>query len=137
VGLDPAGLGHDALAAGVRQMAGGTGADVVVETSGVADTLAVALRGLRPGGRIATAGLVVPGVQATLDASEIVRRCATIHGIHNYRPRHLVTALDFVVAHRDRLPLGELVDARFRLEEADQAFAAAASREALRPAIIP
>jgi hypothetical protein len=66
-----------------------------------------------------------------------VRRCVTIRGVHNYAPRHLLAALDFVRDQRDRLPLGELVDARFPLAETDAALTAAAERRALRPAVVP
>ena len=113
------------------------GADVVIETAGAATALAEGVRLLRPGGRAVTAGLVVPGSIATLDASEIVRRCATIRGVHNYAPRHLVAALDFVREHRHHLPLRELIDARFPLQAVDAALAAAAERRALRPAVLP
>jgi putative phosphonate catabolism associated alcohol dehydrogenase len=112
-------------------------ADVVIETAGAAGALVDGLSLLRPGGRLVTAGLVVPGSIVTLDASEIVHRCATIRGVHNYAPRHLVAALDFIQAHRDRLPFGNLVDARFPLEATDAALAAAAERRALRPAVVP
>jgi hypothetical protein len=73
---------------------------------------------------------------ATLDASEIVRRCATIRGVHNYAPRHLVAALEFVREQCGRLPLGELVDLRFEALDAALA-AAAAERRALRPVVVP
>ena len=113
------------------------GADVVIEAAGAPAALAESLQLLRPGGRLVTAGLVVPGSTVTFDASEIVRRCVTVQGVHNYAPRHLLTALEFVRAHRNRLPLGELVDARFPLAEVDAALGAAAERRALRPAVIP
>jgi putative phosphonate catabolism associated alcohol dehydrogenase len=135
-GLDAGALSPERLVAHVRERAGRGGADVVLETSGVAETLGGGLALLRTGGRLVTAGLVVPGARVTLDASEIVRRCVTIRGVHNYHPRHLVAALEFVVAHRARLPLGELVDARFPLEEVGAAFGAAVARQAVRPAIV-
>jgi threonine dehydrogenase-like Zn-dependent dehydrogenase len=112
-------------------------ADVVIETAGSAGALVDGLHLLRPGGRLVTAGLVVPGSIVTFDAIEIVRRCATIRVVHNDAPRHLVVALPFVQAHRDRLPFGDLVDARFPLEVADAAPAAAVERRALRPAVVP
>jgi len=135
--LDPTALDADALGAGVRAYAPRGGADVVIETCGVPVALPQGLSVLRVGGRLVTAGLVVPGAVVTLDASEIVRRCITMRGVHNYHPRHLVRALDFVTDYRDRLPLGALVDATFPLAEAEGAFVAAAERRALRPAVMP
>ena len=135
--LDPADLEPDGPARRTLDRSRRGGADVVIETAGVAAALADGLRLLRPGGRLVTAGLVVPGSIVTLDASEIVRRCATIRGVHNYAPHHLVAALDFVREQRGRLPLGALVDMRFPLEAVDAALVAAAERRALRPAVVP
>ncbi len=135
--LDRSDLPADGLVPWIREHNRRGGADVVIETAGAPTALSEGIRGLRPGGRLVTAGLVVPGAMATFDASDIVRRCVTIRGVHNYAPRHLLAALDFVRDQRDRLPLGELVDARFPLAETDAALAAAASRRALRPAIMP
>lgn len=135
--LDPTTLDAHALGAGVRAYAPRGGADVVIETCGVPVALPQGLSVLRVGGRLVTAGLVVPGATVTLDASEIVRRCIIMRGVHNYHPRHLVRALDFVTDHCDRLPLGALVDATFPLAAADGAFVAAAERRALRPAVVP
>jgi threonine dehydrogenase-like Zn-dependent dehydrogenase len=135
--VDPQLVDPDGLAMQVREHSRRGGADVVIETAGVAGALATGLRLLRPGGRIVTAGLVVPGSIVTLDGSEIVRRCATIRGVHNYAPHHLVAALAFVQAQRRRLPLRGLVDARFPLEATDAALAAAADRRAVRPAVVP
>ena len=135
--MDATGLKPGELAIGLRNRSRRGGADVAIETAGSPTTLADGLQALRPGGRFVTAGLVVPGSMATLDASEIVRRCATIRGVHNYAPRHLVAALEFVREQRGRLPLGELVDSRFPLEAADAALAAATERRALRPAVVP
>ena len=135
--LSPEHARADERATWIRERSRRGGADVVIETAGVAAALADGLRLLRPGGRFVTAGLVVPGSTVTLDASEIVRRCATIRGVHNYAPHHLIAALAFVQEQRHRLPLGELVDTRFPLEGTDSALIAAAERRALRPAIVP
>jgi putative phosphonate catabolism associated alcohol dehydrogenase len=135
--LDPERLGSPELAACVLDRCRRGGSDVVIETAGAAAALDDGLRLLRPGGRFVTAGLVLPGSIVTLDASEIVRRCVTIRGVHNYAPCHLIAALDFVREQRTRLPLGELVDTRFPLEATDAALIAAAERRALRPAVVP
>jgi len=133
----PEEIGTNALGATLHDYSRWGGADVVIETAGAAAVLADGLRLLRPGGRLVTAGLVVPGSLATFDASEIVRRCATIRGVHNYAPRHLVAALDFVREHHHRLPLADLVDMQVPLADVDAALAASAARRALRPAVVP
>lgn len=113
------------------------GADAVIEVCGLPEVLTQGLQMLRKGGRYTVAGIVFPSADVTLDANLIVSRCVTVRGVHNYRPRHLVQALDFVIASRDAVPLGDLVDARFRLEDADRAFRQAAERRVLRPAVVP
>ena len=64
-------------------------------------------------GRYTVAGFVNPNADVTIDANLLVRQCVTLRGIHNYHPRHLVQALDFVVANRSRFPFANIVDARF------------------------
>ena len=96
------------------------------------------LRLLRPGGRLVTAGLVVPGSIVTLrrqrdraplrhDPRRAQLRPPPPGGGPRLRPA--TSAAGF--------PLGELVDARFPLEAVDAALTAAAERRALRPAVAP
>ena len=60
-----------------------------------------------------------------------------MRGMHNYHPRHLIQALDFVMANRDRFPFTEIVDWKFTLNEVDAAFKKASERTVLRAAIVP
>ena len=92
---------------------------------------------LRIGGRYVIAGVVNPASMVTLDANLILRKYLTLTGVHNYHPRHLVQALEFVMANRTRYAFGELVDGRYALAEVGQAMADAASHRVLRAAIIP
>ena len=73
----------------------------------------------------------------TIDANVLVKRWITMRGIHNYHPRHLIQALDFVMTNRHRFPFKEIVDSKFALEDLDEAFRKAADRSVLRAAIIP
>lgn len=115
----------------------GAGADAVIEACGDASAIAAGLGWLRPGGRLVVAGTVNPGSNVTLDANAILRRCATIVGVHNYHPRHLEQALAFVVANRGRHPFDALVEGRYPLEAVGQAMADAAEHRVLRAAIVP
>ena len=63
-------------------------------------TRILGMRVLRKGGRYTLAGLVYPGADITLDANDLVRGLVTLRGVHNYHPRHLVQALDFVMANQ-------------------------------------
>jgi threonine dehydrogenase-like Zn-dependent dehydrogenase len=73
----------------------------------------------------------------TIDANVILKRWITLRGIHNYHPRHLIQALDFVMSHRARFPFAQIVDATFRLDQLDEAFRRAGERSVLRAAIVP
>ena len=72
-----------------------------------------------------------------IDANMLVRRWITMRGIHNYHPRHLIQALDFVMANRARFPFKDIVDAKFTLQDLDAAFRKASERAVLRAAIVP
>lgn len=113
------------------------GADVVMEVCGVAAVVPIGIRMLRTGGRYIIGGLVNPDDCFTIDGNEILRKLIVLQGVHNYHPRHLIQALDFVMANRERFPFRQLVDSRFGLDQLDQAFARAAERSVLRAAVIP
>jgi threonine dehydrogenase-like Zn-dependent dehydrogenase len=92
---------------------------------------------LRTGGRYVLGGMVNPDSDVTVDANLILRQWITLRGVHNYHPRHLLQALDFVLSNRGRFPFGELVDATFSLSELGAAFRQASERSVLRAAIVP
>jgi alcohol dehydrogenase len=121
----------------VRDNAPPDGADVVLEVCGVPSVVPVGIKMLRVGGRYTLAGFVSPNSEIRLDAHDLVRKWITLRGIHNYHPRHLIQALDFVMANRDRFPFKDIVDSKFRLDQLDEAFAKAANREVLRAAVVP
>lgn len=113
------------------------GADAVIEVCGSPDAIPAGLSALRTGGTYVIAGVVNPGSEVSLDANLVLRRMLTIQGVHNYHPRHLLQALDFVVANRSRFPFHDLVDGKYSLDEVGKAISDAAARRVLRAAIIP
>jgi putative phosphonate catabolism associated alcohol dehydrogenase len=121
----------------VRKLCRPDGADVVIEVCGVPDVIAQGLQMLRIGGRYVLGGLVNPDANVTIDANILVKRWITMRGIHNYHPRHLIQALDFVVANRKRFPFKDIVDAKFPLKDIDVAFRKASECSVLRAAIVP
>ncbi len=135
--IDVTGLESEALVERVRALSPPDGADVVLEVCGHASVIPQGVGMLRVGGRYVLGGLVNPGSDFTIDGNELVRKWITIKGNHNYHPRHLVQALDFVMANRGRFPFGEIVDARFPLDQLGEAFARAADRSVLRAAVVP
>ncbi len=137
VAIDIGKVQGEALIEQVRGVCPPDGADVGIEVCGVPAAVPLGLSLLRTGGRYVIGGLVNPGAELTLDGNELLRRYLTIKGVHNYHPRHLVQALDFVRGNRDRFPFAELVEATFPLDRLDDAFAAAADRSVLRAAVVP
>jgi putative phosphonate catabolism associated alcohol dehydrogenase len=134
--LDAA-LPADQLTAAVRAACRPDGADAAIEVTGNPAAIPQALPMLRAGGRYVLAGVVTPGAEASVDFNLVLRRCLSLRGVHNYHPRHLVQALDFVMSQRERYPFAELVDGRYPLERIDDAFADASACRVLRAAIIP
>ena len=135
--LDISTMDEAALVAEVRRLSPPDGPDAVIEVCGVASVIPAGLHMLRTGGRYVLGGLVSPGADFTADGNEILRKWITLKGVHNYHPRHLIQALDFVMANRDRFPFGEIVDSKFTLDQLDEAFAKASERTVLRAAIVP
>ena len=121
----------------VRGLCRPDGADAVIEVCGVPDVIPQGLQMLRTGGRYVLGGLVNPGANVTIDANMLVKRWVTMRGIHNYHPRHLIQALDFVMANRNRFPFKDIVDSKFALKDLDVAFKKASERTVLRAAIVP
>ena len=78
-----------------------------------------------------------PGSRFTLDGNDLIRKWITLRGIHNYHPRHLLQASDFVMSNRERFPFGEIVDSRFALDQVEVAFKRTSERTVLRAAIVP
>lgn len=112
--------------------------DVALELSGAAPAVRTCLDSLDVGGTAVLAGSVSPGPAVTLDPERTVRGLHTIVGVHNYAPRHLAAAVEFLAAEHARFPFAELVGGPWPLEELDAAFAAAgepgaAPRQAVRP----
>ncbi len=121
----------------VNSLSGGRGADVVIEVCGSPDVVPTGVKMLRVGGRYVLGGLVNPGSEFQVDGNDLIRKLITLRGVHNYHPRHLVQAVDFVTQQSSVYPFGELVDAVFPLEQINEAFAQAAQRSVLRAAIVP
>jgi len=135
--IDVTSMSEDELIAKVRTLCPPDGANVAIEVCGLASVVPTGIHMLGIGGRYIVAGLVNPDDEFTVDGNEILRKWITLKGVHNYHPRHLIQALDFVMANRERFPFKDLVDSRFSLDQLDEAFSKAADRSVLRAAIIP
>lgn len=83
--------------------------DVLLEFSGSSAALQNGLAALEIQGVAVLAGSVTPNGAIAVDPESVVRRQLSIHGVHNYEPRHLAAALDFLLQTRERFPWADLV----------------------------
>ncbi len=113
------------------------GADAVIEVCGYPEVIPAGIQMLRTGGHYVLGGVVNPDSFVNIDVNQILRKLITLRGVHNYHPRHLIEALDFVTVNRKRFPFHELVDGKYGLGEVAQAMQDAADRKVLRAAIVP
>jgi alcohol dehydrogenase len=137
VTLDPSAMDEAELVKRVREACRPDGADAVIEVCGYPEVIPAGLQFVRIGGRYTLGGVVNPNSFVRFDANVLLRKLITLRGVHNYHPRHLVQALDFVVANRERFPFRDLVDGKYGLNEVGQAMHDAAERKVLRAAIVP
>lgn len=125
-------VGPTELEATNNELTQGHGLDLVLDFTGATPAIQNAWPRLRIGGRIVLVGSVFPGPSLEIFPEQVVRRQLTIAGVHNYAPRHLVAAIDFLVAHQRHFPFAELVSAWHPLADAAAAFAAARASQAVR-----
>lgn len=135
--FDPSSMSEAGLVTKVKALCRPEGADAVIELCGHPEVIPAGIEYLRVGGRYVLGGLVNPDAFVRIDANRILRKLITLSGVHNYHPRHLIQALDFVHVNRKRFPFHDLVDGKYRLEDVGKAMQDAADRKVLRAAIIP
>lgn len=118
-----------------RSLTAGRGADQALELSGSSEAAKLSLEALRTGGRAVWAGAVSPVGSVAVEPEAVVRRCLTVTGVHNYTPRDLAAAVDFLATHHGRFPFAGLVSRAYSLGEVDEAFEFAESERPVRVAI--
>lgn len=106
----------------IRELTEGRGADLVLEMSGMNNSMELSLDLLRIGGKAVWIGAVFPQASLSIKGEQIVRNLLNIHGQHNYTPEDLYTAVEFIQSNQSRYPFIELVEKEFPLEKANEAF---------------
>ncbi|HWA97194.1 MAG TPA: alcohol dehydrogenase, partial [Pirellulales bacterium] len=86
----------------------------------------------RLGGVCVLAGAVFPGRAVQLEPERVVRSNWTLRGVHNYAPRNLHAAIEFLVEAKKRFAMESLVSKWLPLADADHAFARDASAQHYR-----
>lgn len=111
------------LADEVVETATGEVVDVSFELSGSSAGALACIDALAVGGTAVLAGTVAPVPAVGIDPEWVVRGWRTITGVHNYEPRHLGQAVEFLTVRGDHLPWEHLLGQRYRLGELSRAFA--------------
>ncbi|CAF4764339.1 unnamed protein product, partial [Rotaria sp. Silwood1] len=96
--------------------------DVVVEVCGVPNVVNDGLRLLKPGGLYLFVGMVHPHSQLNITGEQIIRKCLTIKGIHNYAPRHLDHAVQFLEKTIKKYPYEEVIGPTYDLSDLSRAM---------------
>lgn len=115
--------------------------DVALELSGAPGGVVACLAALDVGGTAVLAGSVAPAGAVPVDPEWLVRGWRTVTGVHNYEPRHLQQAVDFLAAGAHGLVWDEILGGPIAPEELAREFAAPSGNTlrtvvALRPGVI-
>jgi len=113
------------------------GVDVVIETSGTPSAMENGIQLLNIGGVCIWVGAVYTQRDLAINAEKIVRNILTIKGLHNYAPKDLATAIDFLSRNNHKYPFIDLVDREFPLAQLDQAFEVASKGADYRVGVHP
>jgi putative phosphonate catabolism associated alcohol dehydrogenase len=127
----------DEIGPAIHAATDGLCVDVALEISGANAGFETCWNGARVGGRIILLGAVFPSPAIPVTIEQIVRRNLTIHGVHNYAPRHLVQAVEFLENERQNYPLGNLVAEWFPLAQVEDAFRRASLPSSVRVGVVP
>ncbi len=129
---DPSGFADVAT-----ELVGAFGFDACIELSGHSSAVQSGLSRLRLGGTLVLVGSVFPGGAFTIDPERIVRRNLTIKGIHNYAPKHLTEAVEFLSTARHAFPFESLVSAWYPLAAIAKAFTQGSRPGIVRVGVCP
>lgn len=114
-----------------------TAFDIVLELSGAAAAVETAFQRAAVGGKVILVGSVKKTRPVTIDPESVIRRCLSIHGVHNYIAEDLRKGVEFLLAQGTQFPFESLVSESFCLDDVQQAVAAAADQSAVRVAVQP
>ena len=100
--------------------------DCIIEVCGHSDVVPEGLKLLKPGGAYIFAGMVHPNSKLDLTGEQLIRKCLTIKGVHNYEAVHLEKAVEFLKKTINLYPYSELVASKvYHLDQINEAIEAA------------
>lgn len=122
----------------VRERTGGRGADVVVDCSGVAETLPECLRLVRWGGTVIEAGAFVDmGAVAINPSADVCAKNVCVLGVGGETSTDYVPTMRTLARNLDVLPLRRFVTHKLPLEEVRQAIELSQTDAAMKVVIAP
>ena len=132
-------LGDEELVARIKELTDGWGTDLAVEVAGFAKVIPLGVKMLRTGGRYLLQGSIYPDDHFTLASHEVITKCLTIMGLHNYDSRYLGLAMDLVHRSQAKYPYQKLTGPRFPLtaKGVTEALESLEKHESTRPIVAP
>jgi NADPH:quinone reductase-like Zn-dependent oxidoreductase len=124
-------VASDQLADGVRSVTDGTGADLVLDTTGHPDVIAEALAATARGGRVALVA-ATPGSHVDLDVLGLYRNRQAVIGSSGSHVSDFVDVFDLLADHG----LSPLISATYELDEAAAAMDAVGERDRIGKVVI-
>ncbi|CAK8675845.1 unnamed protein product [Clavelina lepadiformis] len=113
-------------------------ADCVIEACGNPNVLREGMSAIRYEGVYVWVGMIHPDSQLSITGEEVIRKCVTIKGVHNYHPRHLEEAVEFLKETFNQYPYEDLLSQRsYNLKEFEDAICVANSKTFHRVCISP
>lgn len=123
----------DSAAERIRALTGGRGAAYTLECSGAADAIGQALRATRRWGTVCLVGM---GGRPTVNVTDdVIRAQLTLLGSWTFSTVGQADCAEFCARHA--LPVERLFTHRFRLDEAERAYAMFDNRETGKAVILP
>ena len=126
----------DELTSCVSKATAGHGVDAAIELTGSPDAFEAIFPLVRLGGTLVLVGATYPSRPVLFTMEDVVRRCMTLKGLHNYAPRHLGAAIQFLDSHPE-YPFPSVVAGWQPLERVVEIVARGLSPEVLRLGLRP
>lgn len=112
--------------------------DTIIEVCGHPEVVSHGMKLIKPGGAYIFAGMVHPQSKLEITGEQIIRKCLTIRGVHNYDSIHLQKSVEFLKNTINKYPYAELVAAKhYKLSELEEAIKMAKLKVYPRICVLP
>ncbi len=126
---------HEDAVAAVSRLTAGRGVDVAIEALGRPETVVNAFMMTRDGGRMVVIGIAPGTTTAGIEITRLVRRGIQLMGSYGSRVRTDLPEV-LALAARQQVSVSQPITRRYRLEQADEAYAALNRGEIIGRAIV-